>query len=471
MDTNDNDIIGEEVDSLSDDNAINHLFETNCDIDLNNESLIYESFDVSVDGEDNYLQNINTIKPVKSQTIGEFCINNCNDIIKRLIDDNEELKKYKQILVDIEEQNVELIKDKEVLQTEINQLKESFEKRLSLKSEDIDCLNKSLFICESLNTSLLKELDEKNKVQLKLESYVKELEDKLYYLEMQLMESQKIEQQLTTSYESARQAYTEEEDNRYKTLEQLQSVYVECAQQQNDIKDLKINIHDLEREIADKDNELWFYKTKFDDSFRNSVYNNNNTTRKTRDSQTRDSILFKTHSEIPDYSFSVNEDEMDHIFKDFNDESPVKPFITNSDNIYDENLNSCFSPENISPIKRPVSDESNELHNRSEIIDNSETVVTNGVTDGEDLNIVNSNEVVIEKYLSKWFCKMMTFLAIINMKTTFRVVLSLILLVFLTNILLTQLFATKLPAYTSWEEIIYKLFTPYLTKVKTSKTQ
>lgn len=138
----------------------------------------------------------------------------------------------------------------------------------------------------------------------------------MYYAETQLIEAQKSEENLMISYKSVKQAFTEEEDTKYKTIEQLHGVYVECAQQQNQIQELKEKICDLSREIADKDNELWFYKMRFDDSMHIS---NETTDRPSLDSQRESIYVSKTASEIPDYSFSVNEDESEYIYSDFNE--------------------------------------------------------------------------------------------------------------------------------------------------------
>ena len=108
------------------------------------------------------------------------------------------------------------------------------------------------------------------------------------------MRARKNEEELITSFESVKQAFTEEEDNKYKTIEQLHSVYVECAQKPNQIQELKEQVSQLSREIADKDNELWFYKIKFDESFHNSL---NKTDLQSIDSKRESIYVNKTTSE------------------------------------------------------------------------------------------------------------------------------------------------------------------------------
>lgn len=108
-----------------------------------------------------------------------FCINNCQQIIKRLTADNEELKKLKKHLIVIEELNVELNKEKQRLETELKESKEVLEKKIIAKNRLIDDLKRSYYICESYNTSLHKELEVKKCEIIKLEDYIKETEDKV----------------------------------------------------------------------------------------------------------------------------------------------------------------------------------------------------------------------------------------------------------------------------------------------------
>jgi hypothetical protein len=73
---------------------------------------------------------------------------------------------------------------------------------------------------------------------------------------------------------------------------------------QNQIIELKEQVSRLKREIADRDNERTFYKSKTDNSSINSL------TKSERSSHElfRESIYInKTASEIPEYSFSVND--------------------------------------------------------------------------------------------------------------------------------------------------------------------
>jgi hypothetical protein len=101
----------------------------------------------------------------------------------------------------------------------------------------------------------------------------------------------------------------------------LHKVYVECATQQNQIIELKEQVSRLKREIADRDNELWFYKSKTD----NSSINSFTKSERSSDEFFRESIYINTTaSEIPEYSFSVNDDDLDHIYQDFNDENVSK---------------------------------------------------------------------------------------------------------------------------------------------------
>ncbi|CAG2106897.1 unnamed protein product [Medioppia subpectinata] len=273
-----------------------------------NDATVYESFesheqDLDDRQRDPHLMDTSNDSLNQSQ----YCVNNCEKMINRLIADNEELKKMKDQLIAIEEQNVELIKDKQRSDSAMNHLRESFERKILLKNEAIDDLKKSLYIFESLNTSLHKELEEKRLQKQRLESYIKEIEDKLYFSEIQLIECQKSEECLLTSYNSARQAFTEEEDNKYKTLEQLQTAYVECAQQHNEIQELKQQISDLDREIADRDTD-------------------------------------------------VNDDDMDHIFDDFNDNIPPKLSpITDESNEFQSLLES--ESENIEPNNSVANEE------------------------------------------------------------------------------------------------------------------
>jgi hypothetical protein len=104
----------------------------------------------------------------------------------------------------------------------------------------------------------------------------------------------------------------------------LHKVYVECATQQNQIIELKEQVSRLKREIADRDNELSFYKSKTDNSSINSLTKSE----RSSDKFFRESIYInKIASEIPEYSFSVNDDDLDYIYQDFNDEN----VSTNSD--------------------------------------------------------------------------------------------------------------------------------------------
>ncbi len=101
----------------------------------------------------------------------------------------------------------------------------------------------------------------------------------------------------------------------------MHKVYVECATQQNQIIELKEQVSRLKREIADRDNELWFYKSKTD----NSSINSFTKSERSSDEFFRESIYINTTaSEIPEYSFSVNDDDLDHIYQDFNDENVSK---------------------------------------------------------------------------------------------------------------------------------------------------
>ena len=171
---------------------------------------------------------------------------------------------------------------------------------------------------------------------------------------MQLIETQKSEEQLMASYKNVKQAFTEEEDTKYKTIEQLHSVYVECAQQQDQIQELRQQISDLSREIADKDNELWFYKMRFDDSLH---VNDDKKDRTSLESQRESIYVSKTASEIPEYSFSVNEDESDHIYSDFNTEFQPKSWDQSSEY---ESLSNISEP---SSQVEPISSEADAIEN------------------------------------------------------------------------------------------------------------
>jgi hypothetical protein len=74
---------------------------------------------------------------------------------------------------------VELIKDKHILDSDLNAIKESFDKKLNLKNKDISELTNSWLIFESLNSSLEKRLEQKFEEKVKLELYVKQIEDKV----------------------------------------------------------------------------------------------------------------------------------------------------------------------------------------------------------------------------------------------------------------------------------------------------
>ncbi len=132
-------------------------------------SVIYESI------ENNECEEINVISN-NTKNANEFCANNCELIIKRLRLKSERLNKE---VIDLEEQNVELIKDKHILDSDLNAIKESFDKKLSLKNKDIEELTNSLFIFESLNSSLEKKLEQKFEEKVKLELYIKQIEDKV----------------------------------------------------------------------------------------------------------------------------------------------------------------------------------------------------------------------------------------------------------------------------------------------------
>ncbi len=74
---------------------------------------------------------------------------------------------------------MELIKDKHILDSDLNAIKESFDKKLNLKNKDISELTNSWLIFESLNSSLEKRLEQKFEEKVKLELYVKQIEDKV----------------------------------------------------------------------------------------------------------------------------------------------------------------------------------------------------------------------------------------------------------------------------------------------------
>ena len=147
-------------------------------LDSQNSSIIYESIE-SMENEDNKENEELMNRSNDYQSVSKFCDNNCQQIIKRLIADNEELKKFKQQLMAIEEQNVELIREKERLESEVKQKKESFERKLILKNQMIEDLKKSLYIFESLNSSLQKELEVKRSEKQKIDIHVREVEDKV----------------------------------------------------------------------------------------------------------------------------------------------------------------------------------------------------------------------------------------------------------------------------------------------------
>jgi hypothetical protein len=96
-------------------------------------SVIYESI------ENNECEEINVISN-NTKNANEFCANNCELIIKRLRLKSERLNKE---VIDLEEQNVELIKDKHILDSDLNAIKESFDKKLNLKNKDISELTNS----------------------------------------------------------------------------------------------------------------------------------------------------------------------------------------------------------------------------------------------------------------------------------------------------------------------------------------
>ena len=66
------------------------------------------------------------------------------------------------------------------------------------------------------------------------------------------------------------------------------------------------------------------------------------------------------------------------------------------------------------------------------------------------------------------FCNLMVFLMF---KFPFKTFLALFLLIFSTKLLFGSVLTTRLPAYTSWEEVLYRVILPYLSKVKVSQTQ
>jgi hypothetical protein len=74
---------------------------------------------------------------------------------------------------------VELIKDKHILDSDLNAIKQSFDNKLNLKNKDIEELTNSLFIFESLNSSLETKLEQIFEEKVKLELYVKQIEDKV----------------------------------------------------------------------------------------------------------------------------------------------------------------------------------------------------------------------------------------------------------------------------------------------------
>lgn len=74
---------------------------------------------------------------------------------------------------------MELIKDKHILDSDLNAIKESFDKKLNLKNKDISELTNSWLIFESLNSSLEKRLEQKFEEKVKLELYIKQIEDKV----------------------------------------------------------------------------------------------------------------------------------------------------------------------------------------------------------------------------------------------------------------------------------------------------
>ncbi len=74
---------------------------------------------------------------------------------------------------------MELIKNKHILDSDLNAIKESFDKKLNLKNKNIEELTNNLFIFESLNSSLEKKLEQKFEEKVKLEIYIKQIDDKV----------------------------------------------------------------------------------------------------------------------------------------------------------------------------------------------------------------------------------------------------------------------------------------------------
>ena len=155
-----------------------HLFADFPSLDLNNSSVVYESIDL-IESEENHKKEESFNKSNEWQNTNQFCEKNCQQIINKLIGDNEEIKKLKQQLILIEEQNVELIADKQTLESEFNKMKEKFENKVILKNQSIEDLNKSLYIYESFNLSLQKELELNRSEKLKLQNRIHEIEDKV----------------------------------------------------------------------------------------------------------------------------------------------------------------------------------------------------------------------------------------------------------------------------------------------------
>ena len=146
-------------------------------LDSRNTSFIYESIE-SVDVEVKNEDNANTLS--HSPKLDLFCKRNCQQIIKRLTADTEELKRLKKQLIVVEELNIELIKEKQKLETDLKENKELLDKKMITKNRLMDDLKKSYYIIESYNSSLQKELEVKKCEIIRLEDHIKETEDKVW---------------------------------------------------------------------------------------------------------------------------------------------------------------------------------------------------------------------------------------------------------------------------------------------------
>lgn len=78
-----------------------------------------------------------------------------------------------------------------------------------------------------------------------------------------MSEVQKNETDLRKSYKLAKDALNVEESDKYEAIQQLHELYSQCTSHENQIIKLKQQVDRLKKEITDKDNELWFFRSQF----------------------------------------------------------------------------------------------------------------------------------------------------------------------------------------------------------------